>query len=283
MAQSLRVTHRFAGYIHLKAMPGVSAGLLQEAGHWADRLSVNIELPTPSDLQRLAPDKSHDIIENAMSEIKVGIDAAGPDGAQAAPSFAPSGQTTQMIVGASATDDREILIKADTLYRRYGLRRVYYSAYSPIPGQESSLTGTPTPLIREHRLYQADHLLRQYGFTLDEVVNDPFLDLRIDPKLAWALRQPSRWPIDVNVAAREELLRVPGFGRRSVQRILRARRHTRLTLKDLARMGARVRVARHFVRATNHRRSDDVTRLDPRLFTPPPQQLGLPLQDAEHD
>jgi putative DNA modification/repair radical SAM protein len=276
IARTLRVDHGFVGYIHLKAMPGVSARLLQEAGRWSDRLSVNIELPTPADLQRFAPDKSHDIIETAMSEIKTGIAAASVS------SFAPSGQTTQMIIGASATDDREILTKADSLYRRHGLRRVYYSAYSPIPGQESSLTGTPTPLVREHRLYQADHLLRQYGFTLNDIVGAPYLDLRIDPKLAWALRQPSRWPVDVNAAAREELLRVPGFGRRTVQRILKARRHTRLTLKDLARMGARVRVARYFVLAAGHRLSGDVSRLDPRMFTPPPQQLGLPLQDAEY-
>jgi putative DNA modification/repair radical SAM protein len=273
VARILRVDHEFAGYIHLKAMPGASAGLLREAGRWADRFSVNIELPTPADLRRFAPDKSHDIIEDAMSAIKDGIDEAS--------SFTPSGQTTQMIVGASATDDREILTKADTLYQRHGLRRVYYSAYSPIPGQESSLTGTPTPLVREHRLYQADHLLRQYGFALDEVVSGPHLDLRIDPKLAWALREPSRWPIDVKAASREDLLRVPGFGRRSVQRILKARRHTSLTLNDLARMGARVRIARHFVRAADHRLSDDVSRLDPRVFTPPPQQLGLPLQDGD--
>jgi predicted DNA-binding helix-hairpin-helix protein len=181
-----------------------------------------------------------------------------------------------MIVGATPADDAEILRKTDALYRHHGLRRVYFSGYSPIPGQESILTGTPTPLVREHRLYQADHLLRHYGFALDEVAPAPFLDLRLDPKLAWALREPGRWPVDVNVASREDLLRVPGFGRRTVARILKARRRTRLRYADLTRMGARMRVAKHFIRIPDGIRAN-VDHLSPAVFAPSPEQLGLPL------
>jgi predicted DNA-binding helix-hairpin-helix protein len=277
VARTLRIAHGFAGYIHLKAMPGVSSGLLQEAGRWADRLSVNIELPTPVDLRRLAPDKTHEVIERAMSEIKSEIDASDEERAQAkSPGYAAAGQTTQMIVGATPANDAEILGKAETLYRRYDLRRVYYSAYSPIDGQESVLEGTPTALVREHRLYQADHLLRDYGFSLPEIAPAPFLDLDIDPKLAWALREPGRWPVDVNVASREELLRVPGFGRRTVGRILRARRQARLRLADLTRMGARMNVARHFIRVPDGLPTTAVRR-DAAFFAPAPQQLGLPI------
>ena len=254
IARTLRKAHAFAGYIHLKAMPGVSPELLREAGLWADRLSVNIELPRPADLRRLAPDKTHEAIEGAMGRIRDEIQA-GTDTSSisAPPAYAAAGQTTQMIVGATDADDRAILETADRLYEQHKLRRVYYSAYSPIPGQESLLSGTPTPLVREHRLYQADHLVRQYGFTVPELVEGPRLDLRVDPKLAWALRHPSRWPVDVNTASREELLRVPGFGRRTVRRILRARRHGRLRMTDLLRMGARMRVAAHFVSTSDSR------------------------------
>ena len=277
VARTLRVEHEFAGYIHLKAMPGVSADLLQEAGRWADRLSVNIELPTPADLQRLAPDKTHEVIEGAMAEIKTRIDASAEAATPEGSPFAAAGQTTQMIVGATPTDDAEILGKADALYRRHGLRRVYFSAYSPVPGQESVFTGTPTPLVREHRLYQADHLLRHYGFSLAELAPSPFLDLQLDPKLAWALREPARWPVDINLASREDLLRVPGFGRRTVARIIAARRHARLRFADLKRLGARLKVARHFIRVPDGIRAVAVDRLDPGLFTSGPEQPGLPL------
>lgn len=278
VARTLRQEHGFAGYIHLKAMPGVSPELLRDAGRWADRLSVNIELPTTSDLRRLAPDKTHPIIERAMASIKNEIDAAGDASASAAaPAYAAAGQTTQMIVGATETDDAGILQMADRLYERHRLRRVYYSAYSPIPGQESVLAGRPTPLAREHRLYQADHLIRQYGFSVDEIVRTGNLDLRIDPKLAWALRHPDRWPVDVNTAPREELLRVPGFGRGTVRRILRSRRLIRIRAADLRRMGARLKLAAHFVLTADSRPGADASRLDPARFAAPASQLELPL------
>lgn len=278
VARSLRVDHGFAGYIHLKAMPRASRELLREAGRWADRLSVNVELPTAGDLQRLAPDKTHPEIERAMSEIREEIDAAAKAPSRApAPAYAAAGQTTQMIVGATATDDADILRMADHLYERHRLRRVYYTAYSPVPGQEVSLAGKPTPLVREHRLYQADHLMRQYGFALDEVIEGRHLDLRMDPKLSWALRNPSWWPVDINVASREQLLRVPGFGRRTVRRIISARRHARLTLADLQKMGARVGAARHFIVAADSRPAGvPPARLTERL-APPAAQLLLPI------
>lgn len=184
-----------------------------------------------------------------------------------------------MIVGASGTSDADILQMSERLYEAHDLRRVYYTAYSPIPGQETIFAGKPTPLVREHRLYQADQLLRQYGFGVDEIVNAerPDLDLRIDPKLAWALRHPERWPVDVNVAPRETLLRVPGFGRTTVKRILAARRHARLRMRDLVRIGARMRAARHFIIAADARPPVDVDALDVAQFAAPPQQLLLAL------
>lgn len=250
VAKSLRVDHRFAGYIHLKSMPRVSRSLLQQAGLYADRLSVNIELPTTNDLQRLAPDKTHDAIETVMADVKMAIDESHDHASRtAAPAYAASGQTTQMIVGATETHDMDVLTMAGRLYDRHDLRRVYFTAYSPIPGQDPLLAGKPTPLVREHRLYQADQLMRHYGFGLGELLDAgrPDLELRVDPKLAWALRHPERWPVDVNRATREELLRVPGFGRRSVNRILSARRYQRLRSEDLRLLGARAKAARPFI------------------------------------
>ena len=281
VARSLRVDHAFAGYIHLKAMPGVSQDLLREAGRWADRLSVNIELPTAHELRRFAPDKSHEAIESVMAGVKNEIDASSdrPGAGKAAPpAYAAAGQTTQMIVGASGTSDAQILQTAERLYARHQLRRVYYTAYSPIPGQESLLSGKPTPLVREHRLYQADQLVRNYGFALDELVDDdrPDLDLRMDPKVAWAMRHPERWPVDVNTASREALMRVPGFGRHTVKKIIAARKHARLRMNDLGRTGARMRVARHFVCTADSRPSSS---MDPGLvaqLTSSSEQLTLP-------
>ena len=281
VARTLRVDHAFAGYIHLKAMPGVSQELLREAGRWADRLSVNIELPDADELRRFAPDKTHDSIESVMAGVKREIDAVADVASSAAdaPSFASAGQTTQMIVGASGTTDAQILGTAERLYERHALRRVYYTAYSPIPGQESLLSGKPTPLVREHRLYQADQLVRNYGFALDEIVNDsrPLLDLGMDPKLAWALRHPERWPLDVNIADREALMRVPGFGRLTVKKLLSARRHTALTFQDVLRLGARMRFAKHFILTADSRPAAPTGRMDPALFASPPEQLSLAL------
>ena len=268
VARSLRVEHGFRGYIHLKAMPGVSPELIREAGIHADRLSVNIELPTPADLQQLAPDKSHAAIESVMADAR-----------DLPASHLTAGQTTQMIVGATDTNDSDILGMANRLYARHNLRRVYFTAYSPIPGQESLLTGKPTPLVREHRLYQADQLIRQYGFAVSELVGDehPDLDLRVDPKLAWALRHPEHWPVDVNIAPRRTLLRVPAFGRHTVKKILSDRRRTRLRERDLLRMSVRLRIAKHFIVTQDSRPPMDVEHLLPGFFAAPPEQLALQL------
>jgi putative DNA modification/repair radical SAM protein len=239
VAKLLRTEHRFGGYIHLKAVPGASQDLLRQAGRWADRLSANIELPTQPDLDRLAPAKSHTEIESSMALIQAGIAEEK--------SFARAGQSTQMIVGATPSPDAEILRTASNLYIRYGLRRVYYSGFSPFPHADSRLPVNRAPLVREHRLYQADWLMRFYGFSLDDVTELPNLPLDMDPKLAWALRHREFFPVDVNRAPRSALLRVPGFGVRNVDRILRARRHRRITLEDLRRLRVPVRRAQYFV------------------------------------
>ena len=279
IARTLRVDHGFAGYIHLKAMPGVSQELIRAAGLWADRLSVNIELPTTDDLQRLAPDKSHESIEAVMAGVKDEIDEASDRTTSTAPpAYAAAGQTTQMIVGATGTSDAGILHMAGRLYQQHKLRRVYFTAYSPIPGQETLLAGKPTPLVREHRLYQADQLVRNYGFSVTEIVDGerPDLDLGMDPKLAWALRHPERWPVDINAAPREDLLRVPGFGRQTVKRILSARRHTALGVQELRRIGARLNVAKLFI-LTRDSRPSPVEQVSAARRAAAPQQLALAL------
>jgi putative DNA modification/repair radical SAM protein len=239
VAMLLRTEHRFGGYIHLKAVPGVSRDLLRQAGRWADRLSANIELPTQSDLDRLAPAKSHREIESSMASIQNGIADEK--------AFARAGQSTQMIVGATPSPDAEVLRTASNLYRRYGLRRVYYSGFSPFPHADSRLPVDRAPLVREHRLYQADWLMRFYGFSVDEVTEAPNLPLDMDPKLAWALRHREFFPVDVNKASRSALLRVPGFGVRNVDRILSARRYRTMTLDDLQKLRVPVRRAQYFV------------------------------------
>lgn len=252
VARSLREEHGFRGYIHLKVVPGASAGLLLEAGRHADRLSANIELPTAEDLARLAPEKRVSDVHDAMETLATRIveAEAEPDSG----SFVPAGQTTQMIVGATDTDDATILATADRLYRKHALRRVYYSGYSPIPTPDARLPAAPPPLAREHRLYEADWLLRKYGFTLDELLapGQRALDPDVDPKLAWALRTRAFFPVDVNRADREALLRVPGFGPRSVKKILAMRRHRALTLADLKKLRVSLEKVSPFVVAAGH-------------------------------
>ena len=250
VARTLRETHRFGGYVHLKIIPGASEALIGEAGRWADRLSANMELAVERHLIRLAPEKRHDTIEAAMSQIHEGVDAATPTGAGTRPPrFAPAGQSTQMIVGAAADSDAEILATSSKLYRTHALRRVYYSAYSPIPGSDPSLPPAAPPLVREHRLYQADWLMRYYGYDARELTTDaaPNLDLETDPKLAWALRHPGYFPVDVNRDGRERLLRIPGVGRRTVTRLLAMRRHRRVTRADLRTLGVPMKKAAPFV------------------------------------
>ncbi|MEZ4406857.1 MAG: putative DNA modification/repair radical SAM protein [Polyangiales bacterium] len=256
VARALRTEHRFGGYIHLKAVPGASPELLTEAGRWADRLSANIELPTATDLARLAPGKSFSVVESAMGVIaERRAEAVEAKAKRArAPVFAPAGQSTQMIVGATPATDAEVLSTAARLYRAHDLRRVYYSAYSPTPHADGRLPPEPPPLLREHRLYQSDWLFRHYGFEPEEITppEAPQLDLSVDPKLAWALRHRERFPVDVNTAPREMLLRVPGLGVRNVDRIVQARRFRAVTLADLARLKLPMQKVRPFVLTADH-------------------------------
>jgi putative DNA modification/repair radical SAM protein len=254
VARSLREDHGFRGYIHLKTIPDADPLLLEAAGRHADRLSINVELPTVAGLARLAPEKSAARIEGAMAALSDGI-ADGADATKryrSAPSFAPAGQSTQMIVGADAATDRDIVGRASSLYDAYALRRVYYSAFSPIPDASTVLPLKRPPLLREHRLYQSDWMMRFYGYGAQEVADaaDPasgMLPLDIDPKLAWALRFRDRFPVDVNRAPREALLRVPGLGVKAIDAILSARRWRRLRLEDVGRLTASIAKVRPFL------------------------------------
>jgi putative DNA modification/repair radical SAM protein len=255
VARSLREDHRFNGYIHLKAVAGCSQLLLDQAGKYADRLSANIELPVQKDLDQLAPAKSHREIETSMSHIASKItETKEPSKTRAkAPVFSPGGQSTQMIVGATPSSDQDILKTSTHLYKKYGLKRVYYSAFSPIPDSDPKLPLKSPPLIREHRLYQADWLMRSYGFQAKELTSEaePNLDLEIDPKLSWALRHRAFFPVDVNTASREELLRIPGLGVRNIERILNIRRFHQVTLADLAKMRVPMDRAKYFLTASD--------------------------------
>ncbi len=254
VARSLREDHQFRGYIHLKTIPDADPELVRLAGLHADRVSINVELPTAGGLKRLAPEKDGARIEGAMRDMKRAIIDTG-DARQryrSAPRFAPAGQSTQMIVGADAATDGDIVARASTLYDRFGLRRVYYSAFSPIPDASTVLPLQRPPLMREHRLYQSDWLMRFYGFQPQEVVaatdaTTGMLPLDIDPKLAWALKFRDRFPVDVNRAPREMLWRIPGLGTKAVARILSARRWRRLRLDDIARLTVSVAKVRPFI------------------------------------
>jgi predicted DNA-binding helix-hairpin-helix protein len=242
---------------------------------------VNIELPTENDLQQLAPEKKKPEITQAMQGIHEKIQETKTDRRAGfkAPKFAPAGQSTQMIVGATETPDDDILKTADELYKGHRLRRVYYSAYSPIPHADAALPGKSPPLVREHRLYQADWLLRFYGFDVDEVVvrEDRNLDLDIDPKLAWALAHREFFPVDVNVASREELLRIPGIGARSVKSMLSIRRHHKLRTEDLNKMRVAWKRAKSFVITADHNPAlSELDRENLRgIIAPKPKQLTL--------
>ena len=290
VARSLREDYSFRGYIHLKTIPEASPELLALAGRYADRLSINVELPTEAGLQQLAPQKNSAGINKAMGELRWRIDEAkqarpakGVKRGPRAPKFASAGQSTQMIVGADAADDRDVLDTSVRLYGNYHLKRVYYSAFSPIPDASKVLPLKAPPLQREYRLYQADWLLRFYEFEVDEIApraadgTQTMLDLDIDPKLAWALRNPSRFPVDLNTAAREILLRVPGLGTRNVDKIISSRRHKRLRLDDLARLRAPLRKMLPFVQLLDHHPRGELERPDQlrALLAPAPKQAGL--------
>ncbi|NPD17402.1 putative DNA modification/repair radical SAM protein [Xinfangfangia sp. D13-10-4-6] len=281
IARVLRQDHGFKGYIHLKTIPDASPELIREAGLYADRLSINVELPADASLRKFAPEKRPETIRSAMAQVRLEGEAAKEKTltGKRPPRFAPAGQSTQMIIGADGTDDVTILQSSTRLYTGYKLRRVYYSAFSPIPDASSALPLVQPPLLREHRLYQADWLLRFYGFSAEEIASGTtagHLDLEIDPKLAWALQHRGLFPLDVNRASKDMLLRVPGFGTRTVDRILGARKTQALRYEDLTRMGALMKKARPFITAPgwSPRGLTDSADLRAR-FAPPPQQLSL--------
>lgn len=272
VARTLREEHHFRGYIHLKTIPEADEDLIAAAGRYADRISINIELPSETSLSQLAPEKNVRAIRRTMGRLRLKLEEATEPATKAKPPrFAPAGQSTQMIVGADDATDQTILETSANLYGSYKLKRVYYSAFSPIPDASRMLPPKPAPLMREHRLYQADWLMRFYGFEIGEIVDDghSMLPLDIDPKLAWALRHREQFPLDVNRASREQLLRVPGFGTRTVDRILSARRHSSIRFADLRRLGVPRRKALPFIVLADHRPRiiDDLTlteRVQPR-------------------
>jgi len=256
VAKTLRLVHHFGGYIHIKAIPGCAQRLIDEAGTYADRLSANIELPTQADLVQLAPEKKASVIEGTMGQIhdrKAELDE-DRSRLKSVPKFAPAGQSTQMVIGATPSTDRQIIASANHLYSTFKLKRVYYTGFSPYPEADTRLPLKASPMVREHRLYQADWLMRHYGFASEEITTEeqPELDLAIDPKLAWARRHPEFFPIDVNAGSREALLRIPGLGYANVDRILRIRRYHKLALQDLRKLHVRLKDAMEYLIAVDH-------------------------------
>lgn len=281
VVKTLRIDHQFRGYIHVKSIPDADPLLLDEAGRYADRLSINVELPTRRSLASLAPEKSDSRIRGAMSHLKTKIAEGRADRSRrrGRSTYNATGQSTQMIVGADGAADSTILTTSASLYSDYKLRRVYYSAFSPTPHPSADLPPAPPPLLREHRLYQADWLLRYYGFELQEILaggDNGMLDLAIDPKLAWALKHREAFPVDVNRAPKERLLRVPGLGTRSVAAIVKIRRHRALRLDDLARLTTSVDKVRPFLQTRDWHPGGalDADQLRAKL-APPPRQGQL--------
>lgn len=274
VAKKLRRDHGFAGYIHLKTIPEASPWLIEQAGLWADRLSINLELPTSASLKRLAPEKDQTTITAAMGQMHERITEAREEQRR----FSPAGQSTQVIVGADAATDEQVLTTSADLYGRFKLSRVYYSAFSPIDHASALLPPSAPPLAREHRLYQADWLLRHYGFAVDEIAagcEAGMLDLEIDPKLAWALKNRALFPVCVNTGAREMLLRVPGLGTRAVDKIVSARRHARLRAEDVQRLTRAFKRAAPFLVTGDHHPARLIDRTDLRQRLAPPKQLPL--------
>jgi putative DNA modification/repair radical SAM protein len=281
VAKSLRIEHEFKGYIHLKTIPEASQALIDAAGRYADRISINIELPTRTDLEQFAPEKNVERIEKAMGAIQARETASREERREnpKAEPFAAAGQSTQMIVGVTPVADRTIIERSSFLYRRFKLRRVYYSAFSPIPDSSSKLPLVAPPLVRENRLYQADWLIRFYGFKAAEITTEkePNLDLHLDPKLAWALRNRHWFPVNVNTAPRHLLLRVPGFGVKNIEKMIEARKWGAIRLADLLRIRVQLKKALPFVEtADHHPRAKELESDSLRSrFAPPPEQLDF--------
>ena len=280
VARKLRTEHKFSGYIHLKTIPDADPALLLEAGRYADRLSINVELPQPESLARLAPEKDAGRIRKAMGGMRIRIEDAKGERklSRKAPKFAPAGQSTQMIIGADAAGDDTILRQSSTLYASYKLKRVYYSAFSPIPDASRILPLIRPPLMREHRLYQADWLLRFYGFGVEEIVGASeggMLDLHVDPKTAWALKHRAHFPVDVNAADRETLLRVPGLGVKAIGKILGSRRWRALRLEDLTRLCQSVKTIMPWVTCADWHPGGLTDRANLKALVAPPRQMEL--------
>lgn len=283
IARRLREDHLFKGYIHLKTIPEADPLLIKQAGLLADRLSINIELPTEAALQSYAPEKSTTTIKTAMADVRQGIEDARPDIKERSrfrpAKFSPAGQSTQMIVGADASTDADIMTSSTTLYSSYKLKRVYYSAFSPIQDASKDLPLVKPPLMREHRLYQSDWLLRFYGFKVSEIFSgqsNGMLDLDIDPKLSWAIANRSGFPVNINTAPKERLLRVPGLGLKSIDRILRARRQTKLRLADVKTIARSIKTCRAFIETSDWNPGSLLDSVALRqVFAPEPEQLAL--------
>jgi putative DNA modification/repair radical SAM protein len=276
VARRLREVHQFRGYIHLKTIPDADPLLIEEAGRWADRLSVNIELPTHDSVTRLAPEKNVHTIKLAMGSIRRKLDQKAEE--PRAPSFAPAGQSTQMIVGADSSDDHTILNTAETLYGSYKLKRVYYSAFSPIPQSPTSVPAAPPPLLREHRLYQADFLLRGYGFTAGELMPSAGnLALDVDPKLGWALSNREHFPLDLNRADETMIARVPGIGIRNAKRIVDLRRLRRIRWEDLSRLRCSMKKLAPFIVTADYKPAQGAasSHLLRRHLADAPEQMNL--------
>lgn len=252
VAKTLRLKHKFNGYIHLKTIPGASKELMHEAGLYADRLSVNMEIPTKSGLALLAPEKNHEDMKRPMKDVQEQIIVFKDSKKQHkhTPKFTPAGQSTQMIIGATGETDLQIISLSSHFYQEYDLKRVYYSGYVPmLSDSRLPAIGTPVPMVRENRLYQADWLMRFYGFAAHEIVptDNPFLDLDCDPKLAWAIRHREHFPVNIQTAPYNMIVRIPGIGTRTAKKIVTARKFTTLTLDHLKQMGAAVNRAKYFI------------------------------------
>ena len=257
VAKKLRLEENFNGYIHLKSIPGASDELMYEAGLYADRLSVNIEIPTISGLKLLAPDKKHEDFIKPMLKVKNEIIQYKSEKKiiKSTPKYAPAGQSTQMIIGATGESDKDIMYSATHYYKNFNMKRVYYSGYVPV-AHDSRLPaiGSQVPMLRENRLYQTDWLLRFYGFNVQEILNEkhPNLDIDIDPKLSWALRNLKYFPVDINTAEKRMLARVPGLGMYSVSKILKARKFRKLNWEHLKKIGVALNRAKYFIVCDSH-------------------------------
>ncbi len=256
IAKKLRLEHNFNGYIHLKTIPGASEELLNEAGLYADRMSINLEMPTEKGLKLLAPEKSHDEVKKPLGFIQQRKIALADERKiiRSVPKFVPAGQSTQMVIGATPETDMEIMYSASDYYKTFDLKRVYYSGYIPISyDNRMPIIGSQPPLLRENRLYQTDWLMRFYGFDVRELLNpqNPHLDIDIDPKLSWALRNMEHFPVDVNTADYRMLLRVPGIGVSSAKKIFQARKFGKLRSDQLKKIGIAYNRARHFIRCAD--------------------------------